>query len=75
MDSETLVFVEVKLRTGTWAGAPEEAVDDRKQARIRKAAEVFIARNRAENRSVRFDVIAITGAGSHPHIEHLKDAF
>jgi putative endonuclease len=46
MDGETLVFVEVKTRRSRDAGAPEEAVDERKQKQIRRAAEIFATRYR-----------------------------
>ena len=74
MDDETLVFIEVKRRIGTSAGTPGEAVDARKQKQIRRAAGVFAGRYRAREHPMRFDVVAISGAG-RPHIEHLKDAF
>jgi uncharacterized protein (TIGR00252 family) len=41
IDGETLVFVEVKTRRSRSAGAPEDAVDERKQSRMRRAAEAF----------------------------------
>ena len=75
MDGETLVFVEVKTRLGAGAGAPQEALDRRKQAHIRRAATIFADRNRAESRAIRFDVVAIAGAGYDRRIEILKDAF
>jgi putative endonuclease len=74
MDDETLVFIEVKRRIGISAGTPGEAVDARKQAQIRRAAGVFVGRYRAREHRMRFDVVAISGAG-RPEIEHLKDAF
>ena len=74
MDDETLVFIEVKRRIGTSAGTPGEAVDARKQEQIRRAARIFVGRYRADDHRMRFDVVAISGAG-RPQIEHLKDAF
>jgi putative endonuclease len=74
MDRGTLVFVEVKRRAGLEAGAPEEAVDERKREQIRRAAEFFVARNRAGEFPMRFDVVAITGPAP-ARIEHFKDAF
>ncbi len=74
MDHGTLVFIEVKRRTGNSAGAPEEAVNRRKQERIRRAAEIFANGYKAGSHPVRFDVIALSGPGN-PHLEHLKDAF
>ena len=42
MKDEALYFVEVKTRTTDTFGAPEEAVDEMKQNRIRKTAEYFL---------------------------------
>jgi putative endonuclease len=77
VDGGTVVFVEVKRRSGPGAGAPEEAVDGRKQERIRRAAEAFARRFKVGERPVRFDVIAISDEGgpSSRRLEHLKDAF
>jgi putative endonuclease len=36
MDGETIVFVEVKTRSGIGAGEPVESVDSRKQERMRE---------------------------------------
>jgi uncharacterized protein (TIGR00252 family) len=40
-DGETLVLVEVKARRGTGFGLPEEAVDARKQQRLRTLMETY----------------------------------
>ena len=67
-----LVFCEVKSKSGDGFGDPLEMVDDRKAARIRRAALAWLARHpEAAPLEVRFDVIAErTG-----RIEHLPDAF
>jgi putative endonuclease len=75
MDGETLVFVEVKTRRSLAAGAPEEAVDERKQQRLRRAAEVFATRYRAEDTEMRFDVVAVDASGKGLEIELLRNAF
>lgn len=75
MDGETLVFVEVKRRGGTGAGAPEEAVNQAKQEKIRRAAEVFVARYHEARRDARFDVIAIVENEGRSTLRHFKDAF
>jgi len=75
MDGETLVFVEVKTRRSRAAGAPEEAVDERKQKRIRRAAEVFAARYRADEMEMRFDIAAVDASGKRLEIELLRNAF
>jgi len=75
-DGGNLVFIEVKARRGAGAGAPQEAVDVRKQRRIRRAAEIYAARARAHDAPLRFDVVAIMmDRGGRPQIELLKDAF
>jgi putative endonuclease len=75
MDGATLVFIEVKARADDSKGTPAAAVDERKQRRIRHAAEWYCARYRMQDRPVRFDVIAISGADRSRRIELLKDAF
>lgn len=61
-DGETLVFVEVKYRSCLKAGDPTEAVDKRKQERIRKTAGYYLyARNIPEEHLCRFDVVAVLG--------------
>jgi putative endonuclease len=75
MDHGTLVFVEVKARMSDRLGPPELAVDDRKQMRIRRAAEIFASRSHRNDQEIRFDVVAIHGDGRARKLEHLKDAF
>ena len=67
-----LAFVEVKSKTGDGFGDPLEMVDDVKVARIRRAAQLWLAAHPESGPlQVRFDVIA-DRAG---RIEHLRDAF
>lgn len=75
LDGPTLVFIEVKTRLAASAGAPEEAVGRRKQERLRRAAQIYGARHRAEDRPMRFDVVAISGEGRRRRVELFKDAF
>jgi len=75
MDGEVLVFVEVKTRRSRDAGAPEEAVDARKQTRMRRAAEVFASRYRADEIEMRFDIVAVDASGKRLEIELLRNAF
>ena len=57
-DGETIVFVEVKTRTSTRFGEPEEAVGKRKLAHIKRAAESFCIAN-SYNGQTRLEVVAI----------------
>jgi len=76
---ETLVFVEVKLRTGPGFGSPAEAVHPLKQARLARVAALFLqshAPDAVREPVCRFDVVAIRlAAGRSPDVEHIQDAF
>lgn len=75
LDGETLVFVEVKTRRTTRAGAPAEAVDPNKQSHMRRAAELYARGHRAQERAMRFDVVAIEAGNARRHLELVRDAF
>lgn len=70
-----LIFVEVKTRTGTGFGQPEDFVDAAKQQQMQKAAEEYI-RLMEHQGEVRFDVISILlNANNEPELKHIPDAF
>ena len=77
-----VVFVEVKTRRGRGFGAPEEAVDARKCARLVRGAAAWLRAHRPGAARVRFDVIAweVTpparaGAPEQWRLRHLEGAF
>lgn len=70
-----LVFVEVKARSNTAFGHPEDAVDRSKQKNLIRAARAFLYERRLEGSTCRFDVIAISDSESNPVIEHIENAF
>ncbi len=74
LDRETIVFVEVKTRTSDAYGAPELAVDQRKQERMVKAALGYLKQKRLYHLSCRFDVVAIS-SGKEAKVEIIRDAF
>ena len=74
LDRDTVVFVEVKTRTGAAFGAPELAVDRRKQGRMVKAALGYLKQKQLHQTACRFDVVAIRGAGAE-EIELIQNAF
>jgi putative endonuclease len=74
-DRETFVFVEVKTRSSAAFGTLAEAVDERKAARIHRAAGIYLRHIHAAERPTRFDIVAIIGAGRTSRLELLKDAF
>ena len=69
----TVVFVEVKRRGSGRFGAPAEAVNRPKQARILRTALLYLQQHGLEDAPVRFDVIEVTPGQVH-HIEGAFDA-
>ena len=68
----TVIFVEVKARSGDEAGL--EAVGPKARARIARAAEAWLTRYPgAASMKLRFDVIVIPPGFGWPH--HLRNAF
>jgi len=73
---DTVVFVEVKRRTGTDFGSPADSVNRAKQKRIIRAAHAFRSRYGLTDSYFRFDVISIAGSGgSGNRLQHFKGAF
>lgn len=70
-EKDVYVFVEVKSREDCLFGRPCEAVDKRKQEKIKKVATFYLMENKLFDVDVRFDVIEILGS----EINHIKDAF
>jgi len=71
-----LAFVEVKTRTGTGFGMPQEAVDRKKQEKIFKLAEWYIKEKKLETIPVAFDVVAVLWKeGGAPEMRLITDAY
>lgn len=70
-----LCFVEVRSRTGTAQGGPEETVDRRKARKVVAAATDWALRNGGLDRAIRFDVVAVTFGEGAPRIVHFPAAF
>ena len=70
-DGETLVFIEVKTRTSTRFGFPEEAVTWQKQRKMAKVALTYIKAQGIRDTPIRFDVVSIQGT----QIRHIPNAF
>ena len=77
-DGAFLCFVEVKLRRSERFGAGAEFVDERKQARLRMTAALYLQACPTQLQP-RFDVIEVlapNGLGTkNPKIRHLERAF
>lgn len=65
---DTVVFCEVKSRMSGKFGGGREAVDERKQARIRRCAELYLMNTHLPYEYCEFHVIEIS-------VEHLEACF
>lgn len=71
-DHGILVFIEVKYRKNSCYGYPSEAVDQRKQHKIRRVAMIYLKQqNISFEEPLRFDVVEILGK----KIRVIKHAF
>ncbi len=70
---ERIVFVEVKTRTDQDRGLPGEALDEKKQKRLLKAAGIYLSRQKLWDRPSRFDLIAVSFEATGCHLEHIPD--
>lgn len=75
-DRDTLVFVEVRSRTASSFGTPQETVTYPKQRKLRQVAQVYLMTHPTAA-PARFDVVAATFAanGRLDRLEHIPDAF
>lgn len=72
---DSLVFCEVKTRSGGGMDTALEAVDRRRQGRMARTASYYLACEGAGRCFCRFDVIALLGSGGRWKIEHVENAF
>lgn len=71
--SHTVVFVEVKTRTGDAYGGLAEAVTDNKVRRLRRLAGIWLAGQDERWAAIRIDVIGVRiGRRPAPELSHLK---
>jgi putative endonuclease len=72
----TLAFVEVKTRRTRSAGAPEEAVDARKRARLVRGAAAWLRARPELRATIRFDVVSVEPDGRGGlAVHHREGAF
>lgn len=73
-DDNELVMVEVKTRTTSYFGNPEEAVTPAKMKHLVEGANYYIEMEEIDL-ECRFDVVAIVLNNSTQEIHHIKNAF
>lgn len=75
-EASCIVFVEVKKRSTTAFGKPEEFINAQKVENLYKAAEAWIYERKMDGYPARFDVIAIVQQQNQaPDITHFENAF
>ncbi|MCX7845697.1 MAG: YraN family protein [Dictyoglomaceae bacterium] len=72
-----LIFVEVKARKSLEFGEPVEAVDKRKQEKIRFIANYYLSKKKIKSYEVRFDIFSILLDKDNKikFFEHISNAF
>lgn len=73
-DQSCLVFVEVRFRRNQRFGGAAASVDHRKQMKLIRCAEHYIA-DKQINAPIRFDVVAMSGGQDGHEIEWIANAF
>jgi len=72
---DMLVIVEIKTRSRSDFGYPEEAVNRKKQLFLKEAAAIFLNDN-PQYRNMRFDIISVLMNGEQvKEIMHFEEAF
>lgn len=74
MDQEELVIVEVKTRGTDAFGEPEMFVDKKKQAKLIRAANLYLEQKKLTC-EVRFDVVGIIKRNNESVLKHIPGAF
>ncbi|MGC8784453.1 MAG: YraN family protein [Armatimonadota bacterium] len=73
-DGDTILFIEVKARHNIEYTLPREAVDERKQARLRRCAELYLSLFYPDA-VCRFDVVEVWWHSGKAHVRWLREAF
>ena len=76
-DGKYTAFIEVKARKSLAFGYPREAVTGFKQDRIKNMANLYIAKKKLNNTSIRFDIVEVilNNDDSPKSIVLIKNAF
>lgn len=68
----TLVFVEVKTRSGTRRGLPLEAITNSKTRRLRQLGDLWLCANGPSPGPIRFDAVAVRVRAGEAEVEHVE---
>ncbi|MDR0978941.1 MAG: YraN family protein [Lachnospiraceae bacterium] len=75
LNTEYLVFIEVKTRTNGLYGVPADAVTPKKRKHFFKSIEYFLYKYNLQKEFVRIDVIEVYNMKNTYKINHIKQAF
>lgn len=73
-DGDTLVFVEVRARSGLRFGPAEESITPAKQIRLIELAQTYLQEKAMPSQRWRIDVVAIQLGRGLPQINHIENA-
>ncbi len=68
----TLVFVEVRTRSGTGPVRPEDTVVGKKRKHLGRSVDLYLRQNHLEQRPWRLDVVAVELLTEPPTIRHYR---
>lgn len=74
-DRDTVVFVEVRMRSRGDFGGAVESIDARKRRRLVATAEHYLQRREHASTACRFDVVCVNANERNQEIEWIQDAF
>jgi len=77
-EGDTLVFAEVRTRTGIKFGMPQESINQTKQHKLRQLAWFYLKATGQTDAGCRFDVVGVildNKSGEIKEIEHIPNAF
>lgn len=72
---KTVVFIEVRSRTDSRFGLPQESITRSKQKRLTRLAQWYLKRFGLEREPARFDVVAILWRDGEPEVKWIPNAF
>ena len=71
-----IVFLEIKTRSNSSFGRPEESVDTFKQRKLIRIAQWYLKKRKMEEAAVSFDVLAVDWKGNaEPQMRLIENAF
>jgi len=74
-EGNTLVFIEVKARSGEQFGAPQDAVDPKKQVKVSRVALAYLKHKKVVSCACRFDVVAVLKSTGKVKVTLIQNAF